>query len=315
MKISFLMPFLQVYGAVRSMIDLSNEMVERGHSVTIYHENGGPCDWLEVKAETKPKDAILNREHEVVIANLRGVIDLMHACRSKLKLYWVADRWSECARNFQSMLASSWVKLAQTRWSCYWLGEKGVGSYYLPPGINREIFHPIKTDKPKEDVLRLLCSGDKRHGKGFDYILPTVAILRHSYDQAVELGEYYDKGISQSSMAKVYGSADIFIDMQWGEAALKNNPVVEAMACGTPVVCLDHESVSEWATHMKTAILVPERNPVLMAEAIIKLWKDKELMRRISLNALKKVAEFTWSRTAEELEKIVAKETETRALT
>ena len=306
MKVSFLMPFLHLYGAVRTMVDLSNEMVERGHSVTMYHGKGGPCDWLEVKAETKPKKAILETKHEVVIANLRGVVGLLQSCRAKLKLYLLADRWGEFDSSYQSMLRSNWVKLAATKWSQRWLAERGVVSYYLPPGVNREIFYPVKTSK--KYGLRLLCTGDKRPGKGLVYVNTTVDILRNKYGLDVVLSNYEGKGLPQSEMAQVYGEADMFVDMQGGDAALKNNPVVEAMACGTPVVCLDHESVSEWAFHRQTAILVPEQNPALVAEAIVELNSNKDLMERIRTNALKKVSEFTWVRTAERLEKIIAME-------
>lgn len=307
MKIAFLMPFLQLYGAIRTVVDLSNELVDRGHDVTIYHSNGSLCNWLEVKAKIKPNAAILDQYNDVALANLRGVIGLLHSCKAKVKLYLMADRWSEFDLSFQSMLKSDWGKLAATKWSQDWLTKKGVGSYYFPPGVNRGVFHPV--EKLEESgSLKLLCSGDKRPGKGLKCITEAVRILRDKCGLDFVLNSYYGKGISQSEMAQVYGQADIFVDAQWGDSAVRNNPVLESMACGTPVVCLDHESVSDWCVNNKTAILVPAKNSVLLAEAVAKLQSDKDLMERIRVNALKKVSEFTWKRTGEMFEDIIAKE-------
>lgn len=305
MKIAFLMPFLEVYGAVRSMVDLSNEMVDRGHNVSIYHSDGSPCRWLKTKASIYPLAVFLRLEHEIVIANLRGVAGLLGVCHANLKLYWVADRWSEHSRNYQSMLKSNWVKLAVTKWSQKWLLGRGVSSYYVFPGINREVFHPIDGVKSMDGVLRLLCSGDDRPGKGLELVPKIVGILRDKYSLDVELLSYYGKGLLQNKMAEFYGKADIFMDFPWGDAALRCNPVVESMACGTPVVCLDHESVSDWAVHKKTAILVPERNPDLMAAAVFRLFKDEGLMEEIRSSGLKKVSKFTWKGAAEKLEEVV----------
>ena len=53
-------------------------------------------------------------------------------------------------------------------------------------------------------------------------------------DAAVET--YYGKGIAQSKMARIYNSADVFVDASRNSGGW-NNPVVEAMACRVPVVC------------------------------------------------------------------------------
>jgi glycosyltransferase involved in cell wall biosynthesis len=98
-------------------------------------------------------------------------------------------------------------------------------------------------------------------------------------------------------MAATYGAADLFVDAQWH--AGWNNPVIEAMACGTPVVCTDIGGVRDFAFDQKTALLVPPRDASALAGAIRRMMDDRELRERLAANALAGVARFDWDRAAD----------------
>lgn len=304
MKIAFLMPFLQLYGAIRTMVDLSNELVDRHHSVALYHSDGSKCEWLKVKAEIRSKAAIMEGNYDIVIANLRGVVGLLHSCKSTLKFYFISDKWSEFDASYQSMLNSDWAKLAPTKVCQEWLIKKGVASYYLPPGVDEEIFYPVKCESiVANSVFCLLWSGDRRPGKGQRVVKEMSEILKRK-GVDFKLSTYYDKGVNQEDMAKVYSQADIFIESVSGDSALRSNPVLEAMSCGTTVLCSAHESIQEWAVHGETAYIVA-RDPDLLANAVITLKNDPVLMQRLREGALKKVSEFTWKRAGDLFEQII----------
>jgi glycosyltransferase involved in cell wall biosynthesis len=67
--------------------------------------------------------------------------------------------------------------------------------------------------------------------------------------------------------------------------------IVEAMACGVPVVTTDVFGPREIITHSYDGIAVPPDDVEALAEAVEKLLKDSELRDRISGNALKSVQE------------------------
>jgi glycosyltransferase involved in cell wall biosynthesis len=115
---------------------------------------------------------------------------------------------------------------------------------------------------------------------------------------ALELDTYYGKGIAQSAMAPTYAAADLFVDAQWH--AGWNNPVVEAMACGTPVVCTDIGGVRDFAFQERTALVVPVRDAPALAAAIARMLDDAALRERLASNALAEVERFDWDRAAEE---------------
>lgn len=74
-------------------------------------------------------------------------------------------------------------------------------------------------------------------------------------------------------------------------------PVVEAMACGTPVITSNSSSLAEIAGGV--ALLVDPLNCKAMAEAMTHTAEDKRLRRELSRKGLKRAAEFSWTKTAE----------------
>ncbi|MFH1269458.1 MAG: lipopolysaccharide heptosyltransferase II [Candidatus Omnitrophota bacterium] len=67
--------------------------------------------------------------------------------------------------------------------------------------------------------------------------------------------------------------------------------IVEAQACGVPVIATRVGGVIDIIDDQKTGLLVPPADPVSIAEAAIKIFKDPELSRRLAENAYKKVKE------------------------
>lgn len=73
-------------------------------------------------------------------------------------------------------------------------------------------------------------------------------------------------------------------------------PVLEAMACGTPVVCSHLASLPEVAGD--AALLVDPREPTTLAQAVQEVLEDAALRRRLREAGLRRAAAFTWARAA-----------------
>ncbi len=73
-------------------------------------------------------------------------------------------------------------------------------------------------------------------------------------------------------------------------------PVLEAMACGTPVVAADATSLPEVVGD--AGLLVDPRDPETLAEALIRLWRDRELAAELRERGLARARAFTWEETA-----------------
>jgi len=73
-------------------------------------------------------------------------------------------------------------------------------------------------------------------------------------------------------------------------------PIIEAMACGVPVVCSDIEPMREVAGG--AALLVDPMSEEAIAGGMIKALADADLRRRLIQKGLKRAQDFTWEKTA-----------------
>ena len=74
-------------------------------------------------------------------------------------------------------------------------------------------------------------------------------------------------------------------------------PIVEAMACGAPVITSNNSSMKEVAGG--AAVLVDPRDVREITEAMARVAEDRGLRQELSERGLKRAAEFSWKRTAE----------------
>lgn len=73
-------------------------------------------------------------------------------------------------------------------------------------------------------------------------------------------------------------------------------PVLEAMACGTPVMCSDRASLPELVG--SAALMVAPDDVPGMAEAICKILEDKAMWHTLRESGLERAALFSWTQTA-----------------
>jgi len=76
-------------------------------------------------------------------------------------------------------------------------------------------------------------------------------------------------------------------------------PVLEAMACGTPVVCADNSSLPEVAGD--AALLVPATDDAALAAALARLLDDTPLRARLAAAGPARAAAFSWAAAAQRL--------------
>jgi glycosyltransferase involved in cell wall biosynthesis len=73
-------------------------------------------------------------------------------------------------------------------------------------------------------------------------------------------------------------------------------PVLEAMACGTPVVCSSSSSLPEVAGD--AALFVPPDDPQALCSALHQLLENEALRRQMREKGLAQAARFSWEETA-----------------
>ena len=125
-----------------------------------------------------------------------------------------------------------------------------------------------------------------------------LAGTAHSYgldDQVIHV-EY----ISDEDLLLLYNACDLFVYPSLYEGF--GLPVIEAMACGTPVACSNATSLPEVAG--KAAVYFDPTDAGDMANAMIRILDDSPLKEKLSRAGIERASTFSWRRTAEETLKV-----------
>jgi glycosyltransferase involved in cell wall biosynthesis len=102
--------------------------------------------------------------------------------------------------------------------------------------------------------------------------------------------------VSDDDLLALYQQADVLVHPSQYEGF--GLPVVEAMACGVPVICSSAGALPEVAGDA-ASLLAPDDVPEF-ARRIATVLSTPALAAEMSRKGLRQAAQFTWSRTAEE---------------
>lgn len=106
---------------------------------------------------------------------------------------------------------------------------------------------------------------------------------------------------SDESLPLLYGAAEAFALPSLAEGF--GLPVLEAMACGTPVICSDNTALPEISGG--AALLAPSFEVEAWVEAIDRLLSSAELRSRMSEAGLYRASEFSWDSTADKVQSVL----------
>jgi len=106
-------------------------------------------------------------------------------------------------------------------------------------------------------------------------------------------------------------AADVFVLASHAEGL--PNVVLEAMACGRPVIATNVGGIPEAALDNVTALLVPPRQAAPLAATMDRLVRDADLRAQLGAAGRARVAtHFTWPQSARQLAEIYSETIERR---
>jgi glycosyltransferase involved in cell wall biosynthesis len=162
----------------------------------------------------------------------------------------------------------------------------------------------LGTLEPRKNLVTLVRAYTRLREQGLDWPLVLAGGKGWLYEdifRAVEewnLGEHvrFPGYVSYEEQPLWYGGATIFVYPSTYEGF--GLPVLEAMACGTPVVTSTAGSLPEAAG--EAGLLVDCRDEEQLATAMARLAGDASLRGDLRRLGLARAAGFSWTRTAEE---------------
>lgn len=186
----------------------------------------------------------------------------------------------------------------------------------VPCGIDTSFYSPDERVQPRPG--RILYIGRIKRYKGIQYLLEALAILRERGVEAgltvVGAGDYLPElvrlagrmGLDREVEFTGYvGDERKLLELRsaW-VAALPSEKegwgltVIEANACGTPVIASDSDGLRDSVRPGETGLLVPHGDPTALADAMQTILCDRGLRARLSAGGLAWARTFTWDRAA-----------------
>jgi glycosyltransferase involved in cell wall biosynthesis len=109
--------------------------------------------------------------------------------------------------------------------------------------------------------------------------------------------------IQEDKLANLYGAADVFVlpSIQEGQGIV----LLEAQACGKPVVAFGVGGVNEAVCNGETGLLVQAGNTDALADGLLRLLSDEPLRMRMGASGRRFVSEnYTWNLCAQRMLKV-----------
>jgi glycosyltransferase involved in cell wall biosynthesis len=107
--------------------------------------------------------------------------------------------------------------------------------------------------------------------------------------------------VSDEELLRLYQSSDVML--MCAEAATANNALVEALACGLPVVGTDVAGVKEYVTD-HAGLFFRKGDAAAAAEAVLRIKDNDELSKQLAVSARRRGEELDWRRIADEVREI-----------
>jgi glycosyltransferase involved in cell wall biosynthesis len=160
----------------------------------------------------------------------------------------------------------------------------------------------VGTLEPRKNLARLIGAYRRLREEGVRHELVIAGGRGWLCDDVFEaagrdgLGEHivFTGHVGEDDLLALYQSADVFAYPSLYEGF--GLPVLEAMACGVPVVCSDRASLPEAAG--EAAVLVDPRDEPATAAALLRALRDDDLRRKMVARGLCQARAFTWERVA-----------------
>ena len=185
-------------------------------------------------------------------------------------------------------------------------------SFHITPfGVDMDLFAPEKRNRNDKDfVIGTVKSLAPAYG--IDVLLKAVALIRKEHSQIPLKLRIAGKGPCEEEYHTLASDLDIqdittwlgFIPQKQAAAEWSNMDVavvcsnsesfgvsaVEAQSCGCPVVISDVPGLMEATKPEETSIVVPKKDERALADALIALYNDANLRKRMSIAGRQYVA-------------------------
>ena len=290
-----------------------------GNSIT-------PDMFFELRNNRHSFDVIHAHSHLYFSTNLCALVNELgssplvvtnHGLNSQTAPKWFQDLYNLTGTRFTYSAADRIICYTDTeKKELISMGVKANKISVIHNGINTDHFVPAAS--PAYDKRELLWIGRYAKGKGVDYLIDAFSILKSRFPgiHLTMVGRGPDKDkivekidrlkltqditlkdfIPNSEIVSLYQSSSIFVLPSLEEGVPRT--ILEAMACGIPVVCTRLPQLVDIVDG--SGILVPLRDVDSLVQGISEILSDASIARILGENGRENVVEnYSWTDTVQ----------------
>ncbi|WP_060679931.1 glycosyltransferase family 4 protein [Virgibacillus halodenitrificans] len=174
----------------------------------------------------------------------------------------------------------------------------------IEDGVDPDLFYPKNLDRFNQlkRPLRVGWVGNSKWGikiedfKGFrTFINPAVnELIQEEFEIEGDYADRVHKMISHDNMVDYYSKIDVLICMSKIEGT--PNPVLEAMACGVPVISTNVGIVPQVLGEKQRSFLLKGRDKEELKKSLLTLFHNREILNELSQENLTQIKNWHWSK-------------------
>lgn len=212
------------------------------------------------------------------------------------------------------------------------LGNMKIRTETVPCGFDERRFHPgIRTDGLKKKLgvggkKVVMYLGRLNYYKGIEYLIEAYKIARERVkdsvliiagsgpeekklrEQAKGMKDVIFTGrVLDEDLAGYYSLADVYVLPSIYEAEGFGISLLEAMACGVPVIASNMSGMPFVLDYGKAGLLSRPRDSMDLAEKIVKMLTDKGMREKMSRHAQEYLKSFTWEKAGRKMKDVYIK--------
>lgn len=170
----------------------------------------------------------------------------------------------------------------------------------IEDGVDPTKFYPIKLNRLDNIQKPLIVGwvgnsqwGNEDH-KGFNTIIkPTIEYFeQHGVNIHGNYCDKVEKMVPHDEMVHYYSQIDVLVCMSKSEGT--PNPVLEAMACGVPIISTDVGIVPQVLGQLQKQFILSERSTTALQQAILKIYHNRSLLKQLSEENLAQIKNWHW---------------------
>jgi len=319
LAINFLLEDTALFGGVKVPIHQANLLAARGHRVTVVSKGDRP-DWYRLDADFRKVgsfDAGELPRADVTVATFWTTIRAAAAVTSGRAVHYCQGFEATYLHNVAEHPAI--LEAYQAAIPCIAVSphlaalvqeQFGRPTRVIPPCLER-FWRPAWRRRPGRPPRITVLGPFENRWKGMATALEAVRTLRargtpcrlvrvspwplSAEESALAAPDEYHERVVPRTVARILRSADVLLAPSWEQEGF-GLPVLEAMACGVPVVASDISSFRTLAS--SAAVLVPFDQPQRFAEAALAILDDPPRWRTLRRRGLSVARLYSEARVA-----------------